>query len=1034
MVSARIRKKVLKPDWLVIVLSTCLSGITFAIISLTYLSTDNWQHLGLAGMSAFVLAIHGIVYWVQPNRLSFKQAILAIAVVKIFCVAIAPLLVENIWPVGPLLLAIVTIEVGIGDDLRRIPLLLVLVFLGASIMILADLVAPFQRVNLFSNATMLYAAIVIMVLMALGYLFLLWLYRLRSQSPYFVSIDIVTQQSFIIALTLTLSIVVVAGVLIAQILQNQIEQVGFNFQNVAEINAERLGILISEQVDDLSFLARVEPILIDILIESNQQYPESELSQLRQDLENQWQSSSATDSFVLSIRNNDATFALSRFRGNAYLQDDLFLLDRYAGLVASQGKKPEAFFYNDEPWWEIAWNFGQGGVFVGNLDVDPVTKEAKILIAVGVINPQTNETLGVLTSTLSLFDVQQEFREANQQIDGEILLVSDNGTIIAAADNTDVGTALNQDMFDVLPAAGDVSGPDWYLGNDRFNENAVVSYSPFVTTQTLRLGILRDLGWLVVVSESQSDALADVIQSIKVATFVALIAILSGILASNYLARVITMPIHNLTMAAIEITKGNLDQKATAAGPDELQTLSRAFNTLTTQVRELVNDLQNQVEQRTQQLEARVDQLATLNRITQAVSSVHNTQNVLQSVATEMAALFNAQHCVIALLNNEQTELEIAMDYPQTDQQRSIIGAIVPLASYPSTQEIIRAKKSVIISDAASNEITRPIHDFVEQNEIKCMMIVPLVTRGDIIGEIAIGTTQVGRVFSESEVSLGETVAGQISGAIESARLYLQTQEALAFAESANEAKSTFLASVSHELRTPLTSVLGFARIIDKRLHDRIFPLVQDEDAKTQRTIQQIGDNIEIIVSEGERLTTLINNVLDLAKIEAGKVEWDMTLISIKDVAERGVMATAALFEGKDLERHLFVPENLPMVYGDFDKLVQVVVNLISNAVKFTDYGSVTVQVTHNYEDVTVRVIDTGVGIDEKNQQSVFERFKQVGDTLTDKPQGTGLGLSICKDIVEHHQGQIWVESRSGNGSVFAFTLPVRREAPRSDH
>ncbi|HAK87763.1 MAG: hypothetical protein A2X55_09580 [Nitrospirae bacterium GWB2_47_37] len=245
--------------------------------------------------------------------------------------------------------------------------------------------------------------------------------------------------------------------------------------------------------------------------------------------------------------------------------------------------------------------------------------------------------------------------------------------------------------------------------------------------------------------------------------------------------------------------------------------------------------------------------------------------------------------------------------------------------------------------------------------------------------------------------------------------------------------KTDFISTVSHELRTPLTSILGFTRIIKKRLNEAVFPIVQSDDEKTQRAVNLVKANIDIIVSEGERLTKLINDVLDIAKMEAGKIEWKEEAISIPEIIDRVTTATGTLFEQKGLKLIKDVEEGLPEVSGDRDRFIQVIINLISNAVKFTDKGAVTVKarkVQDDFDGVEISVIDTGVGIAKEDYDNVFEKFKQVGDTLTDKPTGTGLGLPICKQIIERHGGRLWVESELGKGSAFSFTIPTgKREA-----
>ena len=237
--------------------------------------------------------------------------------------------------------------------------------------------------------------------------------------------------------------------------------------------------------------------------------------------------------------------------------------------------------------------------------------------------------------------------------------------------------------------------------------------------------------------------------------------------------------------------------------------------------------------------------------------------------------------------------------------------------------------------------------------------------------------------------------------------------------------KTEFISNVSHELRTPLTSILGFTKIIKKRLDGILLPALDaNQNPKIGKAVSQVTGNIEIIISEGERLSNLINEVLDVAKIEAGKVDWHMVPISASSIIERAAAATRSLFEGDNVTFRLEIEDGLPEINADQDRIIQVLVNLISNASKFTENGSVICKAVRSDKDIVISLIDTGIGIAKDSLAQVFDKFKQVGETLTDKPKGTGLGLPICKQIVEHHGGRIWVESVIGQGSTFSFSIP----------
>lgn len=239
--------------------------------------------------------------------------------------------------------------------------------------------------------------------------------------------------------------------------------------------------------------------------------------------------------------------------------------------------------------------------------------------------------------------------------------------------------------------------------------------------------------------------------------------------------------------------------------------------------------------------------------------------------------------------------------------------------------------------------------------------------------------------------------------------------------------KSDFLSSVSHELRTPLTSVLGFAKLIKKDFTKNFVPIARN-NRKAEKRAERIIENLNIIVREGERLTRLINDVLDLAKIESGGLEWQDKTFPMGEAVKQAVQAASAQFaQNSGVVFSTNISPDLPHIKADPDRLVQVIINLLNNAAKFTQKGRVDLNAAARDDGwIEVSVRDTGIGIPPGEAEKVFDKFHQVmtGSTLKDKPKGSGLGLAICRQIIERYGGQIWAESKVGEGSTFTFTLP----------
>ena len=434
------------------------------------------------------------------------------------------------------------------------------------------------------------------------------------------------------------------------------------------------------------------------------------------------------------------------------------------------------------------------------------------------------------------------------------------------------------------------------------------------------------------------------------------------------------------------------------------------------------------------QAKQRASELATVNNISKALASKLNASDLIQLVGDQLRDLFNANIVYLALLNKKTNTIYFPYQYGDNMTPMKLGEGL-------TSNIIIKGEPLLINKDVVEHTDQLGLHRV--GLPAASYLGVPIRVADEIVGVLSVQSTEQENRFDENDLRLLSTIASSVGVALRNAQLFedveqakMEAEKATKIAEKANEAKSAFLSTVSHELRTPLTSVLGFAKIINKRLNDKVFPIVDQGDPKTAKTVNQINENLQVVISEGERLTHLINDVLDLAKIEAGKMEWNQENVSLAEVAERAILATTSLFEQKEIKLVKKIDEAVPFVLGDTDKLIQVVINLFSNAVKFTEKGNVTCRVYQKGEEVIVSVKDTGIGIAPEDYGAVFEQFKQVGgDTLTDKPKGTGLGLPICKEIVEHHGGRIWVDSEVGKGSTFSFAIPfVASDGNQTNH
>jgi len=266
--------------------------------------------------------------------------------------------------------------------------------------------------------------------------------------------------------------------------------------------------------------------------------------------------------------------------------------------------------------------------------------------------------------------------------------------------------------------------------------------------------------------------------------------------------------------------------------------------------------------------------------------------------------------------------------------------------------------------------------------------------------------------FSAEVINLLQTFATQSALAIQNARLFREIEEKGRQLEVASRHKSEFLANMSHELRTPLNAIIGFSEVLGERMFGEL----------NEKQAEYTDD----ILSSGRHLLSLINDILDLSKVEAGRMELELTQFDLPMAIDNALTLIRERASRHGIRLHHSVDDRLGELTGDERKIKQILLNLLSNAVKFTpEGGRVDVDVVSADGVVEISVRDTGIGIAPQDQETIFEEFRQVGTDYAQKREGTGLGLTLTRKFVELHGGKIWVESELGKGSTFTFTLPV---------
>ena len=422
----------------------------------------------------------------------------------------------------------------------------------------------------------------------------------------------------------------------------------------------------------------------------------------------------------------------------------------------------------------------------------------------------------------------------------------------------------------------------------------------------------------------------------------------------------------------------------------------------------------NELQARTRELGRSVDQLTALGEVGRAVSSTLDLQTVLATIVARAVQLSGTKSGIIYEYDQATEEFHLRATHQMEDELVEVLRAAPIRLGEGATGKAAASRAPVQVADI----LNEPEYAFTRFQPIlarlgyRSLLVVPLLFEQRIMGALSVSRQEAG-TFAPEVVNLLQTFATQSVLAIQNARLFREIAEKSQQLEAASQHKSEFLANMSHELRTPLNAIIGFSEVLLERMFGEV----------NEKQTEYLHD----ILSSGQHLLSLINDILDLSKVEAGRMELALAPFDLPQALDNAVtlVKERAARHGIALDRT--IDPRLGELVGDERKIKQVLLNLLSNAVKFTpEGGQIMLKAVVADGSVEISVSDTGIGIAPEDQEAIFEEFRQVGGDDARKREGTGLGLTLAKKFVEMHGGRIWVKSEVGEGSTFTFTLPVR--------
>jgi signal transduction histidine kinase len=469
----------------------------------------------------------------------------------------------------------------------------------------------------------------------------------------------------------------------------------------------------------------------------------------------------------------------------------------------------------------------------------------------------------------------------------------------------------------------------------------------------------------------------------------------------------------------------NLVQPLTVRGETIGRLALASANSITPETAQLAEQIAERVSEQlerlrlTEEIQKRAAELATVATVSTAASTLLNPDELLQQVVDLTKERFGLYHAQVYLADDAWNTLLLAAGAGDIGKQMVMSGNTIPMEKNELLVSRVTHERKALISNDVRREESFQINPLLP--DTRSEMAVPMIAGDKVLGVFDVHSVNLNH-FSEEDANIYTTLASQVAVSLQNARLYAEQAETVAQLRELDRLKSSFLANMSHELRTPLNSILGFSDVMLEELDG---PLTDN-----------MRNDLGLIQKNGQHLLHLINDVLDMAKIESGKMNLNIEKFNLQEIIEEVTSITSPFASERNLSLFIEPDSDYEVrISADKIRIRQVMINLINNAIKFTERGKISIRAACEDNHVLISVKDTGIGIPHDHLEAVFQEFTQVDTSTTRKVGGTGLGLPISRRLIEMHGGRLWAESSgvNGEGSIFYVFLPIEARVKEED-